>query len=233
MHINSVIFTSVLGFNCSTVCTHIMVLEKYSCSMYVIVSYRQRLQLLHYLVDNEILITKKLCGKYPVNIIFFFICVIRMLLLESREELTDRHTHSSRQKSTGFIVLINMMEQSPSEAKSHWLVNKFPIFRGTWRFIRAHHRFLSWTTRIQSTSLFSVSFRFILLLSCNQCLGIFFSQAYWGFGLYPSSSILKDNAKGQNVSETGSFSVLRWGVGYTQSPEAFPLYLDDCYPWNQ
>jgi hypothetical protein len=37
---------------------------------------------------------------------------------------------------------------------------------------------------------------------------------YWGFGLGPSSGILK-NTKEHNVSGTWSVSVLRWGVGDT------------------
>jgi hypothetical protein len=40
---------------------------------------------------------------------------------------------------------------------------------------------------------------------------VYNTQGYWVFGLCPSSCILK-NTKEHNVSETGSVSVLRWGV---------------------
>jgi hypothetical protein len=37
------------------------------------------------------------------------------------------------------------------------------------------------------------------------------SQRYWGFGLYPSSWLLKEATEQHDVSETGCVSVHRWG----------------------
>jgi hypothetical protein len=41
---------------------------------------------------------------------------------------------------------------------------------------------------------------------------VYNTQDYWVFGLCPSSGILK-NTEECNVSETGSVSILWWGVG--------------------
>lgn len=98
-----------------------------------------------------------------------------MLLIESGDELTDTYTHSSRWKSTGFIVLINIKSQSPSEANSHSSCQEFSQLLRSLSFIRAHHKFVSWTTKIHSTLSLPASFRFILLISCNKLLSLFFS----------------------------------------------------------
>jgi hypothetical protein len=44
----------------------------------------------------------------------------------------------------------------------------------------------------------------------------FISWNYWVFGLYPSSNILK--TRENNVSETGTVSVLIWGGGGGKNP---------------
>jgi len=56
------------------------------------------------------------------------------------------------------------------------LVNKFPAFHGTRRFINAltsvRHPSLSWTSPIQSTCPHPTSWRSILILSTHLCLGL-------------------------------------------------------------
>jgi hypothetical protein len=53
-----------------------------------------------------------------------------------------------------------------------------------------------------------------VLVSAPKSLDSFFLRDYCGFGRCPSSGILK-NAKEHSVSETGSVSVLRGGLGDT------------------
>jgi hypothetical protein len=45
---------------------------------------------------------------------------------------------------------------------------------------------------------------------------VFNTQDYWVFGLCPPSGILEDTEE-HNLSETGSVSILSWGVGVTYS----------------
>ena len=76
------------------------------------------------------------------------------------------------------------MEKSPSwEANSSWLVNKFPAFYRTWRFVTAftsaRHLSLSWARSIQSMPANPTSWRSILILSSHLCLGL-------PSGLFPS-----------------------------------------------
>jgi len=80
--------------------------------------------------------------------------------------------------STVKKYLTHSMEQSPSwEVKLTFtqLVNKFPAFNLTWRFItvfrRAFHWSLSWSSWIQSTTSHPLSLRYILI-SCHLCLGL-------------------------------------------------------------
>jgi hypothetical protein len=60
----------------------------------------------------------------------------------------------------------------------------------------------------------------VLTMECN-------TQNYWAFGLFPSSGILE--ARKQNVSETGSVSVLRTGGGGETPPLLGSLESD----WGQ
>jgi hypothetical protein len=48
-----------------------------------------------------------------------------------------------------------------------------------------------------------------VLLDSKGLTMVYNTQNYWGFGLCPSSGILK--TRKHNVSETGSIYVLRWG----------------------
>jgi hypothetical protein len=63
------------------------------------------------------------------------------------------------------------------------LINKFPAFYGTRRFISAftsaRHLSLSWASSIQSISLHPTSWRYVLILSSHTCLGL-------PSGLFPS-----------------------------------------------
>ena len=81
-------------------------------------------------------------------------------------------------------LLTYSMEQSPSwEANGSQLVNKFPAFYRTWRFITAftsaHHLSLSWARVIQSMPKNPTAWRSILILSSHLYLGL-------PSGLFPS-----------------------------------------------
>ena len=77
------------------------------------------------------------------------------------------------------------MEHSPEKLTSSQLVKKFPLFYGIQRFIStftsAQHLSLSWASSIQSMPPHLTSWRSILILSSQLCLGLPSGLFTWGF----------------------------------------------------
>jgi hypothetical protein len=120
---------------------------------------------------------------------------------------SDLPTEQYSSKTSANILFLKHIIETASSSKSD--INCYLIVRKLLDSI-----FSVWQEPVISLHTWEIIFRKVAYSMHGACSEMFQTdnrkgQHYWGFGLRPSSGILK--TRKHNVSETASVSILRWG----------------------